>query len=59
MCVPLLFPMVHPLLFGNSWENWNVEVATTLFSGDKDDPENTFGKMEDFSHTLVGLYYNF
>lgn len=41
------------------WENWNVELATTFFSGDKDDPENTFGKMEDFSHTRVGLYYNF
>ena len=41
------------------WENWNIDMSVTLFSGDKDDPENTFGKMEAFSHTKLGVYFNF
>jgi len=41
------------------WLNWKIEAALVQFMGDKDDPENSFTKMEDFSHTRLGLYYNF
>ena len=41
------------------WMNWKFELGLVQFKGDKDDLENAFTKMEDFSHTKLGLYYNF
>lgn len=41
------------------WLNWKVEAALIQFNGDKEDPENTFTQMEDFSHLRLGLFYNF
>jgi len=29
------------------------------FIGDKNDEENAFSLMEDFSHLRVGMFYNF
>jgi len=39
--------------------NWKFELGLVQFKGDKDDLESAFTKMEDFSHTRLGLYYNF
>ena len=41
------------------WINWKVEVGFTKFTGDKNDLENKFTLMEDFSNTRVGIIYNF
>ena len=41
------------------WINWKIETAIVQFKGEKDEPENAFTKMEDFSHLRLGLYYNF
>jgi hypothetical protein len=41
------------------WMNWKFELGLVQFKGDKDDLESAFTKMEDFSHTRLGLYYNF
>ena len=41
------------------WMNWKFELGLVQFKGDKDDVESAFTKMEDFSHTRLGLYYNF
>lgn len=39
--------------------NWKIEIGFTIFSGDKNNLENRFTLMEDFSNTRVGIIYNF
>ena len=39
--------------------NWKIEAGFTIFTGDKNDLENKFTLMEDFSNTRVGIIYNF
>ncbi len=41
------------------WMNWKFEASLVQFKGDKNNPEDAFTKMEEFSHTRLGLYYNF
>ncbi|MBT4270972.1 MAG: hypothetical protein HOG73_08685 [Candidatus Marinimicrobia bacterium] len=41
------------------WMNWKFELGLVQFKGDKDDLESSFTKMENFSHTKLGLFYNF
>ena len=39
--------------------NWKIEAGITMFSGDENNPENKFTRMEDFSNSTLGLVYNF
>ena len=39
--------------------NWKLETTITKFSGDKDDLDNTFTIMEDFSNLALRATYNF
>ena len=41
------------------WINWKLESTITKFIGDKDDLENTFTIMEDFSNITFNIIYNF
>ena len=40
-------------------ENWELKLGISKFIGDSDNPENSFTKMEDFSHLSFGLEFNF
>jgi hypothetical protein len=40
-------------------ENWELKLGVNKFNGDKDNPENSFTQMEDFSHLSFGLEFNF
>jgi|TARA_B110001454_G_scaffold218633_1_gene247232 hypothetical protein len=41
------------------WINWKLETIITKFNGDKDDLDNTFTIMEDFSNLSFNIIYNF
>ena len=51
--------MINASIGYSPWINWKFELAFIQFSGDNNDPENAFTKMENFSHTRLGLFYNF
>ena len=40
-------------------EAFELELGISKFMGDEDDPDNAFGKFEDFSHFTAGLKYSF
>ena len=51
--------MINASIGYSPWINWKFELAFIQFLGDNNDPENAFTKMENFSHTRLGLFYNF
>ena len=40
-------------------ENWKIGFGLTYFYGDKDELDNPFTQLEDYSHSKIGLSYNF
>jgi hypothetical protein len=40
-------------------EAFEVELGISWFMGDEDDPDNSFGRLEDFSHYTAGIRYSF
>jgi hypothetical protein len=51
--------MISTSLGYSPWINWKFEMGLLHFIGDKNDEENAFSLMEDFSHLRVGMFYNF
>ena len=51
--------MISTSLGYSPWINWKFEMGLLHFIGDKNDVENAFTLMEDFSHLRVGMFYNF
>jgi len=51
--------MISTSLGYSPWINWKFEMGLLHFIGDKNDEENAFSLMEDFSHLKTAVFYNF
>jgi len=51
--------MINTSLGYSPWINWKFEMGLLHFIGDKNDEENAFSLMEDFSHLKTAVFYNF